>query len=82
MSTLQELERNVHQYLSNLAHVNGVKVEASITAKGKKKCSVCTYIDSDIQDNHFRVYNAEMLLMDKHPTVTFEFSCTLKEEDE
>ncbi len=38
MDSLKELEYDIHQFLSNLAHVRKVEVEASITAEGKKRC--------------------------------------------
>jgi hypothetical protein len=77
MSSLKELERDVHQFLSNLAHVQKVEVEASVTTRGRKKCEVRTFIDTDTREDHFRVYSTESLLMDRHRTVLFDFH-TLK----
>ncbi len=83
MSSLRELERDVHQFLSNLAHVSMVEVEASTTTRGKKKCDVRTFIDSDTKENRTRVYLTEQHLIDRHRSVLFEFSCqTLKATDE
>jgi hypothetical protein len=79
MSSLRELERDVHQFLSNLAHVKKVEVEASTTTQGRKKCEVRTFIDTDTREDHFRVYTTEQILADRHKTVLFDFHClTLK----
>ena len=77
MSSLKDLERDVHQFLFNLAHVKKVEVEASVTTRGQKRCEVHTFMDSDSREDHFRVYSTESLLMDRHRTVLFDFH-TLK----
>ena len=77
MSSLKELERDVHQFLSTLAHVQKVEVEASITTRGRKKCKVRTFIDTDTKEDRFRVYDVEILLTGRHSSVLFEFR-TLK----
>jgi hypothetical protein len=77
MSSLRELERDVHQFLSNLAHVQKVEVEASTTTQGRKKCEVRTFIDNDTREDRFRVYTTEEILADRHKTVLFSFH-TLK----
>ena len=83
MSSLRDLERDVHQFLSNLAHVKKVEVEASTTTRGRKKCEVRTFIDSDTREDRFRVYDTESLLSDRHRSVLFDFRChTLKATDE
>jgi hypothetical protein len=83
MSSLRELERDVHQFLSNLAHVKKVEVEASTTTRGRKKCEVRTFIDSDTREDRFRVYDTETLLTNRHRSVLFDFRChTLKATDE
>jgi hypothetical protein len=81
MSSLTELEKDVHQFLSNLAHVKKVEVEASTTTKGQKKCEVHTFMNSDTREDLFRVYSTESLLMDRHRTVLFDFH-TRKATDE
>ena len=83
MSSLKELERDVHQFLYNLAHVKKVEVEASTTTRGRKKCEVRTFMDSDTREDRFRVYDTEALLSDRHRSVLFDFRClTLKAIDE
>ncbi len=83
MSSLKELERDVHRFLSTLAHVKKVEVEASVTTRGRKKCEVSTFIDSDTRADRFRVYDVEILLTDRHSSVLFDFRChTLKASDE
>lgn len=78
MSSLHELERDVHQFLINLAHVTKVVVEASITTRGRKKCEVRTFLDSDSKENRFRVYSTEQHLMDRHSSVLFDFQSMLQ----
>ena len=79
MSSLKELERDVHQFLSNLAHVKKVEVEASTTTRGRKKCEVRTFIETDTREDRFRVYDTEARLTDRHRSVLFDFRClTLK----
>ena len=83
MSSLKELERDVHQFLSNLAHVKKVEVEASTTTRGRKKCEVRTFIDTDTREDRFRVYDTETRLTNRHRSVLFDFRClTLKAIDE
>ena len=83
MSSLKDLERDVHQFLSNLAHVQKVEVEASTTSRGRKKCEVRTFIDTDTKEDLFRVYTTELILSDRHRSVLFDFRClTLKATDE
>ncbi len=79
MNSLRELERDVRQFLINLAHVQKVEVEASTTTRGRKKCEVRTFIDSDTREDRFRVYDTEAFLIDRHNSVLFDFRClTLK----
>lgn len=83
MSSLKDLERDVHQFLSNLAHVRRVDVEASVTGRGKKRVKATTFVDSGDRENRNRVYLTEQHLMERHRSVDFDFSCaTLKEEHE
>jgi len=83
MNSLKDLERDVHQFLSNLAHVQKVEVEASTTSRGRKKCEVRTFINSDTKEDRFRVYTTEQILSDRHRSVLFDFHClTLKSTDE
>jgi hypothetical protein len=81
MSSLRELERDVHQFLSNLAHVRRVEVEASTNTRGRKKCEVHTFMDSDTREDRFRVYDTEERLVARHSSVLFDFH-TLKETHE
>lgn len=81
MSSLRQLEKDVHQFLVNIAHVKKVEVEASVTTKGKKRCEVHTFMDSDTREDRFRVYDTETFLIDRHSNVLFDFH-TLKAVDE
>ncbi len=82
MSSLRELERDVHAFLINLANVRKVEVEASMTTKGRKKCKVLTFVGDDSREARTRVYLTEQHLIERHRNVLFDFSTTtLKEED-
>ena len=78
MSSLHELERDVYQFLVNLAHVTKVEVEASVTSRGRKKCDVRTFLDSDSKENRFRIYDTEQHLIERHSSVLFEFQSMLQ----
>lgn len=78
MSSLHELERDVHQFLVNLAYVTKVEVEASVTSRGRKKCKVRTFLDSDSKENRFRLFHVEDHLIERHSSVLFEFQSMLQ----
>ena len=73
MSALKDLERDVHQFLSTLANVRRVDVEAS-AARGKKRVRVSTYVNQDSPENRERVRATEETLKDRHRTVKFDFT--------
>ena len=76
MNSLKALERDVEQFLSGLAHVRRVAVEASVTSNGKKTCHVTTFITEDNVENRVRVYDTEQIVADRHSSVLFNFHCT------
>lgn len=83
MSSLRDLEQDVFQFLSNLAHVRKVEVEASVSSRGKKRVRAATFVDRGDKENRFRVYQTEQHLMERHSSVEFDFSChTLKDRHE
>ncbi|KKN88917.1 hypothetical protein LCGC14_0245240 [marine sediment metagenome] len=81
MSSLRDLEQDVFQFLSNLAHVRKVAVEATVSSRGKKRIKATTFVDSESRDNRNRVYQTEMHLMERHRSVEFDFSCTTLKDD-
>lgn len=83
MSSLHDLERDVHQFLHTLANVRKVDVAAFSVARGRKKATVTVFIDPDTKENRDRVYLTEQYLMDRHRSVLFDFHCHwLKEDNE
>ncbi len=83
MSSLRDLERDVHQFLFTLANVRKVDVSAFSAMRGKKKATVTVFIDPDTKENRDRVYLTEQYLMDRHRSVLFDFHCHwLKEDNE
>ena len=82
MSSLRELEQDVFQFLSTLANVRKVDVNAS-AQRGKKRLKVVTYVDGDTRENRNRVRTTEEILRERHKSVAFDFKCsTLKDEHE
>lgn len=82
MSSLRELEQDVFQFLSTLANVRRVDVDAS-AQRGKKRLKVVTYVDSDTRENIGRVRTTEEILRERHKSVAFDFKCsTLKDDHE
>jgi hypothetical protein len=82
MSSLSELEQDVFQFLSTLAHVCKVDVDAT-AQRGKKRLKVVTYVDRDTCENRVRVRTTEEILRERHKSVAFDFTCaTLKDEHE
>lgn len=82
MSSLSELEQDVFQFLSNLAHVRRVDVDAT-SQRGKKRLRAVTYVDSDTRENRGRVRTTEEILRERHKSVAFDFQCsTLKDDHE
>lgn len=82
MSSLRELEQDVFQFLSNLANVRKVDVDAS-SQRGKKRLRVVTYVDNDTRENRGRVRTTEEILRERHKSVAFDFKCsTLKDSHE
>lgn len=83
MSSLRDLEQDVFQFLSNLANVRKVDVEATVSPRGKKRVKATTFVDSEDRQNRNRVYKTEQHLMERHRSVEFDFSChTLKDRHE
>jgi hypothetical protein len=83
MSSLRDLEQDVFQFLSNLAHVRKVDVEASVSSRGKKRVRATTFVDAGDRANRNRVYQTEQHLIERHRSVEFDFSCTtLKDRHE
>jgi len=82
MSSLQDLEQDVFQFLNTLANVR--KVDVSSTAiRGQKSLKVVTYISKGTHENFRRVHATEDLLKERHQNVTFDFRCsTLKDSHE
>jgi hypothetical protein len=82
MSSLSELEQDVFQFLSTLANVRKVDVNAT-AQRGKKRLKVVTYVDKDTHENRNRVRTTEFLLRERHKSVAFDFKCsTLKDTHE
>jgi hypothetical protein len=81
MSSLRDLEQDVFQFLSNLAHVRKVDVEASVSSRGKKRVSATTFVYPGDRANRLRVYQTEQHLMERHRNVEFDFSCTTLKDD-
>lgn len=82
MSSLRELEQDVFQFLSTLANVRKVDVDA-ISQRGKKRLKVVTYVDGDTRENRNRVRTTEEILRERHRSVAFDFKCsTLKDDNE
>lgn len=82
MSSLRELEQDVFQFLSTLANVRRVDVDAT-SQRGKKRLKVVTYVDNDTRENLGRVRTTEEILRERHRSVAFDFTCsTLKDDDE
>lgn len=82
MSSLRELENDVYQFLSNLANVRKVDVDAT-SQRGKKRLKVVTYVDEDTSENRGRVRTTEEILRERHKSVAFDFTCsTLKDTHE
>ena len=76
MSSLRELEQDVFQFLSTLANVRKVDVEASVSSRGKKRVKATTFVAQGDRENRNRVYQTEQHLMERHRSVEFDFSCT------
>jgi hypothetical protein len=81
MSSLRELEQDVFQFLSTLANVRKVDVEASVSSRGRKLVKATTFVATGDRKNRFRVYQTEQYLMDRHRNVEFDFSCTTLKDD-
>ena len=82
MSSLRDLEQDVFQFLSNLANVRRVDVDAT-SQRGKKRLRVVTYVDSNTRENRGRVRTTEEILRERHKSVAFDFQCsTLKDDHE
>ena len=81
-SSLRELEQDVFQFLSTLAHVRKVNVTSS-NVRGKKRLAAVTLTDNDTRETLARVRTTEDILKDRHKSVTFDFKCfTLKDDHE
>jgi hypothetical protein len=80
MSSLRELEQDVFQFLSTLANVRKVDVDAT-AQRGKKRLKVVTYVDKDTRENRNRVRSTEFLLRERHKSVAFDFKCSTLKDD-
>jgi hypothetical protein len=81
MSSLKDLEQDVFQFLSNLANVRKVDVEASVSSRGQKRVKATTFVDAGDRSSRNRVYHTEQHLMERHKSVEFDFSCTTLKDD-
>lgn len=83
MGSLNDLERDVYSFLSNLAYVRKVDVNVSVSKEGMKKVTATTFVVNDQLSNWNRVHQTEQLLAERHKDVLFDFSVvSLKDSHE
>jgi hypothetical protein len=80
MSSMRDLEQDVFQFLSTLANVRKVDVDAS-SQRGKKRLRVVTYVAGDTRENRSRVRTTEEILRERHKSVAFDFKCSTLKDD-